>query len=181
MSDKRSVTLVSAVPGRIRVRVDRSMRSPESMRELAELLRGFNGVCEVQVNPTTGSFLVFYDPETMDLTQLFIAAQAAKIDIVLPGTGSEGATQGDLSDVAKAVNSHFGQLDRMVSGFTGGKLDAKTLAPLAIGAVAVRQLFVQGAGLSSVPWYVLLWYSFEMFTKYNLKKGPQAQPPPESA
>lgn len=180
MSDSRNVTLVSALPGRIRVRIDRSMRSPESIRELTELLRGLSGVREVQVNPTTGSFLIFYDPEAADLTQLYLAAQAAKVNIVLPGTASEGEPRTDLSSVARAVNSYFGRLDWMVSSYTGGKLDAKTLAPIAVGAVAVRQLLVQGASLSSAPWYVLLWYSFEMFTKYNLKKRPLPQPPVES-
>lgn len=180
MSDGRNVTLVSALPGRVRIRLDRTARSPESIRELAELLAGLVGVREVQVNPATGSYLVFYDPEAVDITQLYVAAQAAKFNFVLPGISPEGAPQGDVSELARAVNSYFGQLDRILSGFTGGKLDAKVLAPMALGAVAVRQLFVQGASLSSAPWYVLLWYSFDLFTKFNLKKRSQVEPPPES-
>lgn len=178
MSEERSVTVVSAVPGRLRVRADRSLRSPDSMHALEELLCGLKGVREVQVNPTTGSFLVFYDPKSLNIAELYLAAQAANLNIVVPGMGPEAGPEGGVSEVAQAITTRFGQVDRAVAGFTGGKLDAKTLAPLALSAVAVRQLVTQGARLSAIPWYVLLWYSFEMFTKYNLKGRSKPRPRP---
>ena len=180
MSERMSLALVSAIPGRIRVRVGRSFRSLSSMNELAGIIRSLNGVRDVQINPTTGSFLILYDPEAVDIGQLYLAAQAANVDITLPGDRAESTADSKLAGVARAINATFGRVDRTIFDFTGGKLDAKTLAPLAVGGVAVRQLFTQGVGISSIPWYVLLWYSFEMFTKYNYRYHVMPEVPPES-
>ncbi len=170
MVEERNLTVVSFVPGRIRVRADRSLRSSDSMRALQELLAGLGGVREVQVNPTTGSLLMSYDPETLDMAELLLAVQNANVKVVVPGLDQQASVEEGVSGVARSINDCFSQVDRAVSRATGGRLDAKAVAPLALGAVAVRQLLIQGAGLSAIPWYVLLWYSFEMFTKYNVGK-----------
>ncbi len=173
MSEDRTATIVSAAPGRVRVRLGPAMRSPDAMRGLAEMVSGLEGVREARVNPTTGSLLVLYDPETVSMEGLYLAARAANLTIVVPESNSPAAITWEVSEVARAVNSAFGRMDAAVSGFTGGKLDAKTLVPLGLGAAALRQIVTSGANLGAVPWYVLLWYSFEMFTKYNLGKGPR--------
>jgi len=140
------------------------------MRALQDLLSSLGGVREVQVNPTTGSLLLSYDPETLDMAELLLAAQNANVKVVVPGLDQQATVEEGVSDVARRLNDRFSQVDRAVSRATGGRLDAKAAAPLALGAVAVRQLLTQGAGLSAIPWYVLLWYSFEIFTKYNVGK-----------
>lgn len=173
MSADRTATIVSAAPGRVRVRLDRSMRSPEAMRGLAEMVCGLDGVREVRANPITGSLLVLYDPETVSTEQLYLAAKAVNLTIVVPESNSSPAIMGEVSEMARAINSAFGRIDAAVWGFTGGNLDAKTLVPLGLGAAAVRQIATSGASLGAVPWYVLLWYCFDMFTKYNLGREPR--------
>lgn len=177
MGQNRSVFLVHAIPGRVRVRLGKGLRSPEEMNALVETLSRVEGIREVRANPTIGSLLILYDPKAIGMESLVMAAAAADIEVVIPEADRQPPSA-ELSDVARGINSAFGRLDRAVARATDGKLDAKTLAPLALGAVAVRRILTSGADLSAVPWYVLLWYSFEMFTKYNLRRGsgPGATP-----
>lgn len=171
MGQDRSVFLVHAIPGRVRVRLGKGLRSPDEMNALVGTLSRVEGIREVRANPTIGSLLILYDPKAIGIESLVMAAAAADIDIVIPEMDGRPPPSAELSDVARGINSAFGRLDRAVARATDGRLDAKTLAPLALGAVALRRILTSGADLSAVPWYVLLWYSFELFTKYNLRRG----------
>lgn len=59
------------VPGRLRVRSPFLKRNPEAIDELKKALSTLNGIATVDINPTTGSLLVNYNP-----------AQARHADIV---------------------------------------------------------------------------------------------------
>lgn len=172
----RTATVVHAIPGRVRVRLDRSLRSAETMQTLAGLLAQIEGVRQVRVNPSTGSVLLEYDPQQVNLEQLYLAANAAKVTLVMPGTPNESGPQ-DMTPLAKRINSTFGRLDRTVYDFSGGRIDVKTLFPLGLAAAAVRQIATSGGNVAAAPWYVLLWYSFDTFTRYNRRAGrtPEAQ------
>jgi len=58
-------------------------------------------------------------------------------------------------------------LDTQTRSLTRGWLDLKTLVPLALGAIALRQLLTKGLQLDAIPWYVLLWYAFDSFVILN--------------
>ncbi len=166
----RQATIVHAIPGRVRVRLDPTLRSPDFMRSLVETLSEVKGVHQVQSNPTTGSILLLFDPGVLSLEQLYLAASAADVVIVTPGASSEPPVSEQTTPLARSINSAVGRMDRTVFDFTGGKIDVKTLFPLGLAAAAVRQIATSGGNLAAAPWYVLLWYSFETFTKYNLRK-----------
>jgi hypothetical protein len=166
----RRATVVHAIPGRVRVRLERSLRSAELLRDLVEALSEVEGVRRVQANPATGSLLLLYDPELLTLDQLLLAADAANIAVVLPGDQSHQPEPDDLTPLARGINSAFGRLNRALFAFTGGKLDVRTVLPLGLAAGSLRQIARSGGNVRAVPWYVLLWYSFEVFTKFNTRE-----------
>ncbi len=163
-------TIVHAIPGRVRVRLDRSLRSPVFMHTLVDALSQVEGVRRVQANPSTGSLLLLYDPQLLSLEQLYQAARAADVTLVIPATPAAPDSAGELTTLAQRINSAIGRLDQTVFGFTGGTLDLRTLFPLGLATAALRQIATSGGNLAAAPWYVLLWYSFESFTKFNSRK-----------
>ena len=170
MQNGRTATIVHSSPGRIRVRLGRELRAPDLMRTTQDTLAGIKGVRAVEVNPVTGSVLLLHDPAVLTFEDLTSAAAAANIVLTVPDP-SDGptTTPGGPSPLAQRINSAFGQMDGALARITGKRADARTLLPLGLGAIAVRQLAASGAQLSSIPWYILLWYSFEIYTKYNVK------------
>ncbi|UZQ54483.1 DUF5132 domain-containing protein [Trichothermofontia sichuanensis B231] len=58
-------------------------------------------------------------------------------------------------------------LDVQTRALTRGWVDLKTLVPLGLGAIALRQLLTKGLQLDAIPWYVLLWYAFDSFVILN--------------
>ncbi len=58
-------------------------------------------------------------------------------------------------------------LDTQTRALTRGWVDLKTLVPLGLGAIALRQLLTKGLQLDAIPWYALLWYAFDSFVILN--------------
>lgn len=173
MQNGRTATIVHSSPGRIRVRLAPELRTPDLMRAIVDTVAGMQGVRAVEANPTTGSVLLLHDPAVLTIDDLTSAAAAANIVLTVPdppGSPTVSAPGGP-SPLAQRINSVFGQLDGTLARVTGKRADARTLLPLGLAAIAVRQLAASGAQLGSVPWYILLWYSFEMYTKYNLTRN----------
>ena len=167
---ERKATIVHGIPGRVRVRLDSSLRTPEFMGLLAESLSQMEGVRHVQINPVTGSLLLLYDPTRLSLEQLYGAATAANITLAFPAEAGERPFTGEPTGTAQGINSFIGRLDRALFDFTDGKLDLRTLFPLGLATAALRQIATSGGNVAAAPWYVLLWYSFESFTRYNSSK-----------
>jgi len=63
--------LVHAVRGRTRLRVTPADRTDELARAFARLLRDQPGVREVRSNADSGSIVVTYDPDQLDVERLF--------------------------------------------------------------------------------------------------------------
>jgi hypothetical protein len=66
-------------------------------------------------------------------------------------------------------------LNTQISDLTHDLVDLRTLAPLGLGAIALRQLLIKGLQLEDIPWYVLAWYAFDSFVK--LHPGATSQAP----
>ncbi len=176
MQSDRTATIVHAIPGRIRFRLDRSLRSPESLRSLTDTLSQMEGVRRVEVNPATGSLLLLYDPEVLNIEQLYLAARTANVNVLIPEGAAAELPSEEVSAIASRINSFFGQMDSAVFRFTGGTIDVKTLVPFGLATAALRQIAASRGRLATVPWYVLLWYSADIFIKYNRRpRGSGAQ------
>ena len=134
--------IVHLSPGRLRLRVSQSHRSPETFAEIKRLVTALPGVGAVQINATTGSVLVAYDPDTLDVAELL-------------KLGSElgWADAGDAGTLWPRAISWRSQID--VPRATRG---VALLGVVALGAVAGRTpgLGARAGSLSAAVAYLML-------------------------
>jgi hypothetical protein len=146
-----------SIPGRLRVRFEPRDLDPAALALLLARLSQRPGVRSARYNPTSGSVVVEYDPA---------AVQAAALMEELPLAPPGGEPPGESTPIARAVSRGWWASDGSLSRLTGGWMDMKTLLPLALALLAVRQLFLQGE-LGAAPWHALLWYSYNIFYQFH--------------
>lgn len=75
--------------------------------------------------------------------------------------------------VAEDICAIATELNTQTLALTDGWLDLPTLAAAGLGLIALRQLFLKGVQLNTLPWYVLAWYAFDSFIKLHPPPPPQ--------
>jgi hypothetical protein len=172
------LSVVHAIPGRIRVKIPKLKSDEELARAIPEWLVGVFGIQRVEASALTGSVLVLYDPE-----QLTPQALGGMLPALLPGVDLRGidlaqALSGPAVSppgvaVKDAVSGFFGAVNAGVAEVTQG-LDLNILFPLVLFTFGIRSLLVSEQ-LTPVPWYNLLWFSFTGYLALNRPKGTPAQ------
>jgi heavy-metal-associated domain-containing protein len=179
-ADVRHGRIVSHAPGRVRVRLQREHRDPDVLTEIEERLGARNGVSSVSADTRTGSVLVHYDRQALSRENLVemlfdvgvVVRELLGADEVPDDLGRGDASPGVVqhSEGATSILDAVTDLDRRISELTGGRIDLKLLVPAGIGLIALRQVAINGLGLTQVPGYVLLWYTFDSFYKLHQRK-----------
>jgi Cu2+-exporting ATPase len=124
--------VIHAVPGRVRLRTTDS-RLISASDEVAQQLRQiFDGVGEVQTNPTTNSLVVTFDANTVSLPQTLERLQSAGL--------SETSTQ--TQPLSEPKLDTFLQDPSELSA-QGAKV-AKSIVPLVAGLLATGALGIEG-------------------------------------
>jgi hypothetical protein len=154
---KSDVRVVSAVPGRIRLRAT-DAGGRRSLPDLAEELGACPEITSAQVRARSACILVRFDPAQASgvvdrLTALGIDVRPA----AAPGAGNDPASA--VTAAATAVN---GAVGRRLEG-----TDLRVLVPLGLGLMAARRALRGEERLADAPWYVLAWYASEAFSKFN--------------
>jgi hypothetical protein len=160
--------VVHQLPGRVRVKLDRRDATPDRLGEIERTLAAVRGIRACRANPTTGTLLIHYDAEQVDLPELAGLARAADA-IALDGQErqAEADDEHPHSSLAQQISARFGGWDRRLRRATGGRVDLKMLLPITFGTLAVRQIVLNPGNLPAVPWYVLLWYAFDSYVKLH--------------
>jgi hypothetical protein len=159
-----------AVPGRLRVKVQgRQSEVRDVLRAVRESLSGQPGIRSVTAEPRTGSALVVFDPEELDLQSAVALVQKAHEALaeVLPPSLQAKADE-EVSVVAAALTHKLSRLDRTVYRATHGVLDLRMVVPISLAGLSARQLIRYGVRFRSVPWYTLAYYSFDTFIKLHI-------------
>jgi len=151
--------VVSATPGRLRLRIAHAYRQPETMEHIANTLDAQPHVDEVRTNVHHGSLLIKYGGKNGGLSD--VLATLEDLGIIF-GEITEGGTE-----AATTVSSAVVDLNRRVRQATDGVVDIRFLFPLGLSILAVRQLIIKGLQFEIIPWYVLAWYSFDSFIKLH--------------
>ncbi|MBK1988684.1 DUF5132 domain-containing protein [Sphaerospermopsis aphanizomenoides BCCUSP55] len=86
-------------------------------------------------------------------------------DHLTNGNGKSEVAQ-DFINIISDINADVGRM-------TGGAADLRVILPLGIALISVRQLFRKGLELDEMPWYVLAWYAFDIFTRLNYEDEEQ--------
>lgn len=163
-------TIAHRLPGRVRLRLPRSHRSPTLMATVRNAITALAGVARVMIEPATGSILVEHDRSR---TTLDMIAGALEQTAGLPlekgeARGSAGASVNGRAPLAHAATRTTSTIDETIRRTTGGLLSLRLLAPLTLAGIAVYQFQRTGAGLMAPP-YTLLWYAFSLFMTFNVK------------
>lgn len=126
------------------------------------------GVEEVRTDARTGSALITYDPEVLDMPSaigLIRKAHEAFVDVAPPRL--QTALDSSVSRAGGTIRERFSAADGRVRKATHGTVDLRALMPIGLAGLSLRQLVRQGPGVSSVPWYVFAYYSFDSFIKLH--------------
>jgi hypothetical protein len=163
----RSVEILHAIPGRVRLRVAGLKRDPALAREIEGRFSADPAIQHVEASPVTGSVLIRFDPAAgppVEFVRRFVPDHiAAEWEV---STLPTPAAAGDVTP-ARGIADFFRELNRRVGVRTGG-LDLTVLLPLALFALGVRGLLGSERKKLAVPtWYDLLWFAFGTFLMLN--------------
>jgi hypothetical protein len=86
----------------------------------------------------------------------------------LPEATPKSTTNG-RSEIAKDFMNVVQDLNNDVVKISNGALDLRLLLPVGLGTLAIAQLLKKGLQIEEIPWYVLAWYAFDTFVKFNVK------------
>lgn len=165
--------IVHQTPGRLRLRLPRELVNGRGAERLHEALAGLAGVQHVRLTPQASSLLVQYDPARVAPEALAATLQRAGVHLA-PAT-APAPSAAEPTALGQLIDRLAGQLNERVDRATGHLLDLRTLLPVGLGALALRE--VLAGRVQAAPWYVLLWWSFDAYLKLR-RRAPNASPPP---
>ena len=156
-------------PGRLRLRLPREALDARDTSPLTDALTGLQGVLQVRVARPASSLLVRYDPASVRLEDLMAALHRAGLHVITTAPDTAASPPGEPTALSRLIDRLAGQMDARVERATGHLLDLRTMVPLGLGALALRE--VLAGRLQAAPWYVLLWWSFDSYLKLR-RRGP---------
>jgi hypothetical protein len=180
----KGVHVVHAMPGRVRLKVDKVRGNPAFAKQAQDKLGRVPGIKRVEAKPSTGSVLIYYDAAAL-LAEGALAALTDGFSELFPEIGAtatnlgleslirrlaEGETSraaGPNPEAAGNLMASIQAINAEVARVTGG-LDLKILIPMTLLFLGVRSLWT--AKKLAVPaWYDYLWFGFSSFVLLNLR------------
>jgi hypothetical protein len=155
------IDIVSNTPGRLRLKVDREHRQPETMEQIVTALKTFADFDRVRTNVSNGSLTIYYNREKVDFTKLI--SQLRAFGVILDDISE------NISQTSATTNRLIGAiagLDRKIKQTTEDSLDLRSLATTFVSLFALRQIY-KIPGLRKISWFILAWYIFESLLKFN--------------
>jgi hypothetical protein len=164
-----SASISHATSGRLRIRVRGHPEEVDRILDrIAERAGAHPDVAGVRTDARTGSALVTWDPQRLDLAtvvDLCRTAHAALQDLVAPVI--QEAVDEPVSQAAERLIDRLTTANRGVMRATGGRADLRFLLPTTFAVASIRQLLRTGPAFPSIPWYVLAYYAFDSFIKLH--------------
>jgi hypothetical protein len=119
----RGIKMVHAIPGRVRLKIDRLKHNPALAEEIRKRFSGIQGILHVEANPLTSSVLLIYDPKEVislaslgsfleTLTSLFpeVNLEEIKAWLTSPAFISSAAESGTISAFIEAFKERSQEL-----------------------------------------------------------------------
>ena len=148
-------------PNRLRLKIPSKKGDVTFFSGLKELLSGYPGIEQVQVNPVTGSMLLLHRIDTATLMQL-----ATRFGLVqLQSPTHRKAT------LHQRVIASFRHWDEQVKATTRGELDIPSLVFLGLIGTGMYQLSI--GNLIAPAWYTAFWYASSIILSVQSTKGSE--------
>lgn len=138
------------VPGRIRIRIPERRADAAYFADLARRLPELAGVAEIQCNPATASVLIGHTLTDIEPLERFAEER---------GLFRLAGTTPRLPPVWEMAGQGLRQVDRTLSGASGGAVDFKSLLFLLLLGLAGRQA---ANGHLLGPAATLVWYAMQL-------------------
>lgn len=152
-----------------------------ALRRVEELLSGQEGISEARGTALTGTILIHYDPDRVDIwTSLERAAASIGASAPAPEeerTNTEKRSDGfsdRFSELFESIARPFQAEGRQNGGSSRAGTDRMAIVPWALLALGVKKLLTERP-LPSVPYYLFLWWSFQSY--YYIYEGPRRREP----
>ncbi len=174
------ITVIHAMPGRIRVRVPELKANPDLAATLQDRLASLPGLQQLQVNPIARSLRMHYDPAHEDTFLEALGRALPELDLSeSSATRWAPSNNGATSDprVAENIVAFFRALNSKVGEGAGG-VDLKVLLPLVLAGLGVGDLVRRAILTRKLPvpnWYELFWFAFATFFVLNPDVGGPGQ------
>ncbi len=156
--------LAHSIPGRIRVKYHKVRTHPHLTQEIHRKLTAIAGVRKAEVNSTTGSVVVHYEPSLTHsmafLRSLVVAFEltAGEID---PTEIEEWFEVLETTSSAEELNTTLQKLREGV-----GRGGVKSTIPAFLFFMGIRSLLVSKS-LAVPKWYEFFWFAFGIYSILN--------------
>ncbi len=172
----QGVKVVHAMPGRVRLKVDKVKGNPAFAEKAQARLGQLPGIKQVEAKPLTGSVLIYYDAAALlaegalaaltdGFSELFPEMGAAAMNLGLESMIGHLAT-GEKTLSSSNLMKSLGNINTEVARITGG-YDLKLLIPMTLLFFGVRSLWTSKK-VTFPAWYDYAWFAFASFTLLNL-------------
>jgi hypothetical protein len=172
--DVGGVSVVHAIPGRIRLKVAALRDNPALAEAIQDRLASVRGIDWVETSPRTGSVLILYEAKRLGSDESLQALSQALQPLFpgldrleLPALVATRDTNGSRRPVRldRKITGLLGSLNTGVERATGG-VDLRLLVPVALFFFGVRSLMVTDQ-VRFPSWYDFIWFSFGTFLALN--------------
>jgi Heavy metal associated domain 2 len=155
------------LPGRLRIKVPAAKGDREVLEEIKVSLLPEDGITDVDINTTTGSVVIHYEPEfyegfTARVAEHFRTEQLGTLVLERQSGRSEGI---------HTIKDVFRSLEDKVKRETHDSVDLKELFPLAIAAY---DYFFVKRSRSTPMWLTLILFAFSSYMDLH-KADPNRQ------
>jgi len=169
--------VVSAIPGRIRIKLHSSKRSRALMNGIKERLDSHEGVQNARLNTSTGSITVTYDH--LCHSKQNVLELLEDLDTVFQSLGHEAdmaGLEGEAGDTFASAGflEALNDLNRRIYGMTGIPVNLKLVLPLAFAGAGLWSISKRGLMIEAVPGWLFLWLAFDMFVKLHPSETPRS-------
>ena len=168
--------LAHAMPGRMRLRFDKTADVALAAQRLRAALSESPGVLAIEPRAAARSVVIQYNPAELEARRLLEESlPAAAIELMGPGAqASDHSASGTL--VGERLIRAISFANAGLAKATRDYLDLRDLFPLTLWAFGLRRVARSGFR-PPMPWYNLLFYGFSAFTAlHQRRRAAQLQP-----
>jgi len=190
---KPRAEVAHATRGRVRLKIPAAKTTPGLLDQIKAAFDGHPGIDAIDVNQSTGSIVIYYDPEhhadvaslftSMDKTAAASMAHMAplsapppapaapahhglrtKIDDEISAIAAEAEFLAEHSHAASAAVDYIKALDRQLKRSTNNNIDLKILVPVGLAAFTILEI---GVATATPMWVTLALFSLNHFVELH--------------
>jgi len=157
------VSVAHSSPGRLRLRLSNASIESGAAAEVITAFDEQSGVLSARLNEAARSIVVHFDELATSVDAMMASLQDRGVSLrVVQATASQSVPP-RRTNFSAWVSGNARSADERLLLASGGGVDLRTLLPVTLGILAVREILAGRVG--AAPWYTLAWWAFDSFLK----------------